>query len=185
MRDGWFEIPGLQRGPRTLEEQLKGLEVALAEAKGKSVLDLGCAEGLIALEFLRAGAASVFGCDCNEGAIEQARTLNAMRPQARFEVLNLHAMIADPAPGQWRADVVLALAILHKTLEPEKAACFAASLAGELLVVRLPGGSKGAIGSKWGRESCDLREVLPRAGLRLEQQVKGPRNELVQYWRRR
>jgi 2-polyprenyl-3-methyl-5-hydroxy-6-metoxy-1,4-benzoquinol methylase len=75
MKQGWFRIPGEVDGPRTLKEQMLGLGPALAEANGKTVCDLGTAEGLIALEFAKAGAASIYGCDYNAEMVETARSL--------------------------------------------------------------------------------------------------------------
>ena len=72
---GWFVIDGLQAGDRTLAQQMLGMEAALAEARGKRVLDLGCAEGLIALEFLKAGAAQVTGIECNPATAAVTRRL--------------------------------------------------------------------------------------------------------------
>jgi SAM-dependent methyltransferase len=178
---GWFPIAGRQTGDRTLAEQLRGLEPALAEAKAKTVADFGCAEGLIALEFARAGA-TVRACDCNLESIEIARNLQADMA-VRFEVCNLNVLVALGAAA-WRSDIVLALAILHKLRDPVRATRFVADAAGELLVIRHQGGSKGVIKSKWSERSCDSAPVLQEHGLRLDRTLPGPRDELVQYWRR-
>lgn len=178
---GWFAIDGFQTGDRTLGEQLRGLEPALAEAKGKTVVDFGSAEGLIALEFARAGAV-VRACDCNPESIEIARALRSDL-QASFEVRNLNVEV-ELGPAAWRSDIVLALAILHKLRAPEKAVRFMAGAARDLLVLRHQGGSRGLITSKWSGGSCDSRAVLEDCGMRLEMERPGPRDELVQYWRR-
>ena len=46
---GWFTT-AKRPGDRTLEQQLVGLDKVLAEVAGKTVLDAGCAEGLISME---------------------------------------------------------------------------------------------------------------------------------------
>lgn len=190
MRKGWFDIPGMQSGDRTLEEQMKGLEPALAACKGKDVLDLGCAEGLIAIEFARAGAASVYGCDCNIESIAAAQAL-VVRPETRpksrirFRVENINERITEELASVdlWRYDIVLALAVLHKMHDPERATQYAGRATGERLVLRLPEGSSGVIQSKWGKHpTCDTAAVLRAEGLEMEQQLKGPRGELVQHW---
>ena len=44
-----------------------------AEAKGKTVLDFGCGNGLESIELARRGAARVLGIDIRENAVERAR----------------------------------------------------------------------------------------------------------------
>jgi 2-polyprenyl-3-methyl-5-hydroxy-6-metoxy-1,4-benzoquinol methylase len=177
---GWFDLPG-QSGDRTIAEQLKGLEPALAEANGKTVADFGCAEGLIAMEFARAGA-KVRACDCNVEGIQIAKRLEPSLGVS-FEVCNVNVLV-ELGAMLWRSDIVLALAILHKLRDPVKATRFMAAAAGELLVIRHQGGSKGIVRSKWSEASCDSRAVLEECGMRLEGECQGPRDELVHYWRR-
>lgn len=185
---GWFAIPGKQDGARTLKQQLKGLAPALAAAAGKTVCDLGCAEGLIALEFAKAGARSVYACDYNAGMIETARALQpfASRASVRFEVKTLEQLIAEEIESDvdWRYDIVLALAILHKLRDPVRALAFLARVCGELAVIRLPKGSTGAFETKWYGTRCDVNRELTAHGLALDQQLPGPDGEWVQYWRR-
>jgi predicted RNA methylase len=62
--------------------QTEGLE-------GRTVLDVGCGTGDLSLAALAHGAASAYGCDLGEGAIEHARTLARERgldERATFEV---------------------------------------------------------------------------------------------------
>jgi SAM-dependent methyltransferase len=187
---GWLKIPGIQDGERTLEEQMLGLQPALDEAPGKTVLDLGCAEGNIALEFARAGAKLVDGCDYNEPFIkiaQQQRKASGLR-RVRFYHADLSPMMEEAKqlnPGK-RYDIVLALAILHKIQDPEAAIRFCAQNANSLIVIRLPHGSVGSIRSKHGEHRrADLREVLPPLGFVRERKEMGPRGEWVQYWRRK
>lgn len=181
---GWFKLP-TRDGDRTLAEQMTGLEHALAEAKGKSVLDLGSAEGLIAFEFAKAGAREVrcieFNADLVRSGEEELARLGPF-PAVRFEVGEVvQAMQKEPR----RYDIVLALAILHKLRDPVEGIRLAAQSTGSLLVVRLPIGSTGYIRSKFApHNSGDLREVLTAEGFKLERKTNGPRDEQVRYWRR-
>lgn len=185
-RKGWFRIPGVQEGERTLAQQMKGLTPALAAAPGRSVLDLGCAEGLIALEFARAGARSVRALDCNMELLATARVMqaglakNQGRASVEFEAGNVADLVA--APGE-RYDLVLALAIVHKMRRPAALLKYIAQVCGELAVLRLPKGSRGEFTTKWYGIACDVNRELAGHGLTLEQQLPGPDGELVQYWR--
>jgi hypothetical protein len=188
MPNGWFAIEGMQHGARSVEEQLQGLAPALAVASGKTVYDFGSAEGLIALEFVKFGAASVRGFDNNAVFLHAAHQVRARLPAAqqgrvRFEPCDLRETGAiRQLPAR---DLVLALAILHKLADPEASARAMAALARERLVVRLPLGSEGVVQYKHGKARCDLRAVLPECGLTLEQTLPGPRGEWVQHWIRK
>lgn len=184
-RKGWFAIPGVQLGDRTAEEQQLGLERAFQRMPGKSVLDLGCAEGVIAQACLRHGARRVIGMDNNAEFIRTARELLAGDSRAELIEADLNAGPDDEDRAIHRADVVLALAIFHKLKDPAVLVPEWADLARELLVVRLPIGSTGAFPSKYRPEkACNLLQILPRHGFTLGGAEKGPRGEWVQYWDR-
>jgi SAM-dependent methyltransferase len=181
MKHGWFEIPGIQTGPRTLREQMMGLEPLLKIVRGKSVLDLGTAEGLIAAQLAANGASPVHAVDCNQQILDMARSVNK-KLAIRFEWCDLNHGLPKWLMPQY--DVVLALAIIHKMTDPVRAAVNYAQRTRELLVIRLPMGSKGSFKTKHNAADCDLNALLPEYGLMLEQVRPGPRGELVQYWRR-
>lgn len=185
MDKGWFIIPGVQDGNRTVEEQLKGLEPMLAEVSGKSVLDLGCAEGAISHVCIARGAARVYGLDCNAALIHQAARLYGHHYGIRFAISDLNEGPDEDDLACCASDIVLALAVFHKLREPEASVRAWAALALSLLVVRLPLGSTGEFGWKHGQDRrVDLHRVLPELGFVLERTENGPRNERVQYWRR-
>ena len=178
--DGWFRDDATHGG-RTLAEQLLGLDAAIAEARGKTVLDLGCAEGDIARHFRRAGAASVDALEGKERFVRYARAQGIAGVRVGWVDLNAGLPTAYRGPYH----VVLALAVLHKLENPPAALDWLVPAVGELLVVRLPHGSKGEIRSKHFEDNgSDLRVALPARGLRWAAEYPGPRGELVQYWRR-
>lgn len=195
---GWLKIPGVQDGARTLEEQMLGLNPALEETPGKTILDLGCAEGTIALEFAKAGAKSIDAYDYNEPFIEVAKQqyeqsgladADSSRPGAwpvpvRFKHADITELMAKRGTPK-RYDIVLALAILHKLPDPEAAIRFCAQSARSLIVIRLPVNSVGSIRSKHGEHRrADIRVILPEMGFVRERKEVGPRGEWVHYWRR-
>jgi SAM-dependent methyltransferase len=66
------------------EQRHQGLRPLLADALNGSVLDLGCAEGLVAELFLDAGARHVLGIDIHEARIDHARRLFGDDPRVAF-----------------------------------------------------------------------------------------------------
>jgi len=148
MSEGWFNIPGTQKGPRTLQEQMLGLKPALEETYGKTVLDLGCAEGLIAIEFAKRGASLVCGIDYNPDLIATAAKEIEKANEHTGKFLPVGCIYADLSEVieenyHQQFDIVLALAVLHKLNDPEAGAKFCAASAKSLIVIRLPFGSTG------------------------------------------
>lgn len=182
-KTGWFDIPGVRRGQRSLAEQMTGLEHALAQANGKTVLDLGCAEGLIAIEFARVGATVT--------AVEQF-DVHALVAQKLFtEHPTIDLVQADYQ--EWKAprsyDIVLALAVLHKAESVQDGLRKILSLTapGGLLVFRWPSWVRKdmVLRSKHsGRSKVNTIRELSEAGFTLTLTTEGPRSESVQYWRR-
>lgn len=92
-------------------------------------------------------------------------------------------MISDRK--QWRCDILLALAIVHKMPNPQETLEFFAAITGDLMVIRLPRGSSGdRMRSKHSTERCDVNATMRARGFDLEKTFQGPRGERVQYWRR-
>jgi 2-polyprenyl-3-methyl-5-hydroxy-6-metoxy-1,4-benzoquinol methylase len=193
MNKGWLKAPGIRPdGDRTLEEQMLCLDAALDEVHAASlagarptVLDLGCAEGLIGREFARAGAADVLGIEILETHLAVARLACADLPM-RFECDHLaHWAETHPKPEQF--DVVLCLSVAHKLHRPSLLLRWAARSARSLLVYRGPSWQSGdELRSKFQVQgsACNVRSVLEESGLALEQELSNPRQERVQYWRR-
>ncbi len=182
LRHGWMKIPNVQDGDRTFEEQVLAVRPAIAECAGKTVLDLGCAEGLIALEFAKAGAKHVHGIDSVHDHIEVARKV-CEGYTVTFEEFNLKQ---GRAPLSF--DIVLALGIIHKLRYPDDGLRFAARSARELLLLRSGRGSvNGIITSKHFRDNTvDSHVVLTEEVFVMEKVVSGPAHiaEDVEYWRR-
>lgn len=105
-------------GHRTIEQQMTGLDQLWPRVKGKTVLDLGCAEGAIALRCCAEGALGVIGLEHRHDAVEE------FNRSARRERVNAHAFERDlnvwPQPHRdlGKFDVILMLAILHKLRKP-------------------------------------------------------------------
>lgn len=188
-KKGWFEIPGLQNGDRPLEAQVKAVRPAIAVAAGKTVLDLGCAEGLIGLEFAKAGAKQVHGIDSIFGNIATAQEVCKGRPMT-FETADLNAYIKDAFARDVvpQYDIVLALGVTHKLHEPADGVNFAARSARELVLFRSGTAQKGGvITNKWNsKRSVDAHALMRELGWKLNEEHVGPApwRETVEYWRR-
>lgn len=163
----WFKVDG--KGDRSLELQLTGLDRLWPAIVGRSVLDVGCAEGLISLQCEQAGARLVLGVEIRRDAVAIA---NERAFRRRVQFIPGDANTYDPAG---RYDVVLLLAILHKLRDPS--AAFERYLAActELCVVRLPHDDWPVLRDpRSGNRPHDLAIAAARAGFGLEHVAEGP-----------
>ena len=183
---GWFKVKGIRpHGDRTLAEQMIGLDLALQAAVGKSVLDLGCAEGLISREFALAGATEVLGIELLYEHLEVAKKVCKDVPQVTFMRENLTTLAnAVEVPSQF--DIVLALGIIHKIKDPTMAMRFAARSCKELLAFRPPAyAQNGMVKSKHSDSYVNVSAVMIAEGFREGETIAGVRGESVQYWHRK
>lgn len=149
-RRGWFQIPGLQDGDRTVDQQLKGLGRALSMCAGKVVWDFGAAEGVIAREFMAAGAAHVMGLELVHDAVKASKQVLENHAPARVLQCDLndgaavHNVLSENRGGG--CDIVLMLAVLHKLKDPH-ALVEAMTYNGspELVVMRMPESTPGFV----------------------------------------
>jgi trans-aconitate methyltransferase len=186
----WFPVG---RGPheRELRHQLQGLrhvidEVSVARKRGKqlTVLDAACAEGLIGLELLKAGACALHGVELVPERVRDANRLRGDLP-ATFERGDL--MRWEPARSY---DVVLALSILHKLPDPLAVARRLGLACSRMMVVRLPPPKEGDEGGvirdiRSGLKPFDLRPTLAECHLNLEEETTGYLGEWIGFWRKK
>lgn len=146
----WFIMPGSNTGRVTLERQLAGLEVLLAEAHGMSVLDLGCAEGLIGEQFIKRGAKIVRGVEWHLKRVDFANNLfkrygppTKVHKRKFSAVLGnlerLDSVMQNHGFMNHDYDIVLALAICHKLTYPDVFLEEAAARATKYMAVRTTG----------------------------------------------
>ena len=190
MEKGWFSVPGIREcADRTVEEQMLGLDRALAECPGKTVLDLGCAEGAIGLAFARAGAKRVLGIEWLGPHLDVARKLCKGQENIQFIQANLWDwMQENPEPELF--DIGLCLGIAHKMREPDPFVRWSARAVADLFCFRAPAkvdndGGDYVIRSKHFNGRCNVPKAMRESGFVDEGTVAGVRGEGVQYWRRR
>ena len=126
--------------------RLKGLEPLFESVAGKTVLDLACAEGVVARECLKGGAELVHGFELDGSRVAGAQAVCSAFPGERS--LFRQADLSDAeaffdAHGDVllaRYDVVLYLGLQHHLPYPARLSLLrlAARLAGEMLVIRTP-----------------------------------------------
>ena len=178
-KQGWFDLPG-RLGDRTLEDQLKGLDWLLENCAGRTVLDVGCAEGLISIELAKRGAIALHGVEIVGKHLTVARELAGDLP-VTFE--NADGNVWHPTR---QYDIVLLLSIVHKFKDPsERAAVFARACA-DILVFRTPPKFAPAI-VDWrsGNALHDIATVFAREGFTLQFGAhNGPFGEWVGIYRR-
>jgi 2-polyprenyl-3-methyl-5-hydroxy-6-metoxy-1,4-benzoquinol methylase len=176
---GWFTV-GSRQGDRTLGQQLVGLDRLFAAVPGKSVLDLGCAEGLISMECARHGALSVQGVEIRADHVAAGRKLGGSLPVA-LDVGDLNTW--RPQHGY---DVVLALALLHKLKNPSAACAEFCEAARELVVIRTPPKFDPwvIVDGRSSNKPHDIGKVLRGNGFKLSEQLAGTFGEVIGYWER-
>jgi len=176
---GWFSTPG-RPGDRRLEDQLKGLDWLFANVRGKTVLDLGCAEGLISIKLAQRGALAVHGVDVVAEHLGVGNKLRGDLP-VTFEQADLN---------HWRPkfqyDIVIALALMHKLKNPTAACAAFADAARHAVVLRLPPEHAPTVIDERSRgEPHHLEQTLNAAGLfRHDAHYGGHFGEYVGVWLR-
>jgi glycosyltransferase involved in cell wall biosynthesis len=130
-------------GKWPVENRLLGLEDLLSNAHGKTILDLGSAEGMISQAFLQAGASLVHGYELDPRRVELAAKVCADWPEAEFHVADLGNWSAfrqtttDGLRGQYH--IVLYLGVHHHLPPASRMEVLrgVASLAERYLAVRM------------------------------------------------
>lgn len=177
---GWFNTPG-RPGGRTFDQQLLGLDQLFAECPGKTVLDVGAAEGLISIELARRGALAVHGLEVVANHVKVGRTLVGDLP------VTLEEADANTWQPRRQYDIVIALALLHKLKDPSGAAHRLANACKDLMVLRLPPATGHTVID--GRSGCKphyIDRTMVNAGFEIEHtSYDGPFGEFVSYWRRK
>lgn len=145
-RHGWFSIAGIQTGERSLKEAVIGLNKVAAAAPGATVLDLGCAEGLVGKWLLDSFKAKlVHGLELHPPYIEMANLLHGFPVydgRIKFFACDLdHFEVwqkMNPGVLLPRYDIVMALRILQKLTRPREVLLQIAALADNILALNLP-----------------------------------------------
>jgi SAM-dependent methyltransferase len=177
---GWFATNG-RPGDRTLESQLLGLDKLFDECQGETVLDVGCAEGLLSIELARNGAVAVHGVEVRFDHVGTGRKLVGDLP------VTIECADANVWQPRRKYGIVLALAVLHKLRRPDHAAARLADACKDLMVLRMPPATGMTIvDSRSGGRPYDIDAVLKTAGFEPELITNdGPFGELVAYYRRK
>ena len=178
---GWFTLPG-RLGDRTLDQQMMGLGWLFANCRNNTVLDLGCAEGLLSIEIAKAGAKSVHGVEIVADHIDVAKKLiKGKGLPIKFEVADINS---------WRPkhkyDISVALALLHKLFDPTPFIHAMADATHEAIVLRLPpAAAPSIIDPRSGNIPIPVGEILREHDFhQIESHYRGPFDEYVGVWRR-
>jgi trans-aconitate methyltransferase len=178
-KPGWFTTDG-RPGDRTLQDQLKGLDLLFAECAGKTILDAGSAEGLISIELAKRGAAvAVHGVEIVPAHVAVGNRLKGPLP-VTLEVGDLNSW----APRR-SYDIVIALAILQKVRDPSALAKRLADAARDTVVLRLPPAeAPDVVDERSGFVRHRIADVLEHCGFELSSTAEGHLSEWVGYFRR-
>jgi len=130
-------------GKWPLAERCKDLEYIFGHCRDATVIDFGCAEGVVARRCLEQGARLVHGLELEESRVNTAAGLCADWPDAHFFIhadLDEWDAIREPArqvllPSY---DIVLYLGIQHHLARPQRLATLAdaVAMAGRIFAIR-------------------------------------------------
>ena len=130
-------------GKWPLAERFKDLEYVFAHCRDATVIDFGCAEGVMARRCLDQGARLVHGLEIDESRVHTAAGLCVPYPDAYFFIhadLDEWNEIREPASRVLlpRYDIVLYLGIQHHLARPQRLATLAdaVAMAGRIFAIR-------------------------------------------------
>lgn len=168
----WFII-GDNNGQVPLKRQLLGLSTI--DVKGRTILDVGCAEGLTSIHLAKQGASLVHGVELRERAVEVGNSIVGfigMSDQVKFydgDFRNPHKALNQPGMLK-RYDVVFAMASIQKLgKQAVPALRLLADVCEHTFVVRLP---RPDIPSGF-RKTRDVSEILAEQGFERKWQSCG------------
>lgn len=104
----------IRRGnnPSILDSQAKWDALQLPkDLSGKTVMDIGCAEGFFVIQSVLAGANFGRGCDMLPNRIQIARAVArawGIEDKTHFQNIRLHEI-----PENWQTDLTICLSVLH------------------------------------------------------------------------
>jgi ubiquinone/menaquinone biosynthesis C-methylase UbiE len=175
---GWFDTPG-RLGDRTLKQQLMGLDDLIARVPGKTVLDVGCAEGLISMQLFDEGAKAVHGLEVVAEHVKVADKIRGDRA-CTFEVADANTYV----PVR-EYDIVIMLALLQKLRNPSAACARFAKAAREMVVLRLPpANAPTIIDARSGGHPHRIGDVITSNGFMLKNAQLGHLGEWIGYYER-
>ncbi len=179
VKEGWFHTRD-RLGDRSIEQQMMGLDLLVESCKGKSVLDIGCAEGLISIKLAQTGAIAVHGIEIIKDHVEVGNVLRKKLP-VTFEVAD-----ANTWTPRRDYDIVIALALLHKLQNPTAACARFAARAREMVVLRLPPlHAPTIIDPRSENNPHYIGATMEKAGFELVREARdGPFDEYLGYWKR-
>jgi len=158
-----------------IRKRLAGLEPLLEAARGATVLDLGCFDGLIAYEFFRSGAKLVHGIDNDARHLETAgRIFSQADIPSRFAHADLRkpraVALALGADGLAKYDIVLFLGVyqhIFRSMNDRRRNELVADIVrrtGSLLAVRVPDDVWGEFERRLPAGDLELLRTVPQAG---------------------
>jgi len=175
----WFHFDG-REGDRTLDQQMQGLGLLMRNVRNATVLDVGCAEGLITIEMAKAGAIALHGIEIRPQAVLNANTLRGDLP-ITFEEADVNTW-----RPQRRYDVVVMLAILHKLKSPREVLGSMLANCSDFAVLRLPprADNPAVHDERSGNKTIDLAPVFRTHGFKQLHWTLGYLGEWIGFYRR-